>query len=384
MITGANAGIGFATAKQLAGRGAHVILVCRDLGRGKAALEELSRTPLVRGATAPILELAQCDLASLRSVRNFTKAFNSRNIPLHLLICNAGAMAAPERHVTIDGHEAHYQVNFLSHWLLTNNLVSEQIRRRGLANSDRKSGDPPSSALTAPGSSSSGSSSSRPAEDLLPDGSCRVLFLTSLMHHAGKLQWEDKQSVSSYSPFQSYAMTKLAALVTAKELQRRFKSLPPNLSRPGDCAVGVHPGVVLTELCLNFFTEARTNGVSKTDTATSSPAGGDGLARNGQGSGPAGGQGLSLSPAGVVSGLKSAVTAVMNAGSPIIMKTPLSSARDTVMWAVTAPSGLVGGSYVADGGVADGLKESGDLELGKRLWDETRRLTGVEANLLLS
>lgn len=68
------------------------------------------------------------------------------------------------------------------------------------------------------------------------------------------------------------------------------------------------------------------------------------------------GQGQSLSPAGIVSGLKNAVTAVMNAGSPIIMKTPLSSARDTVMWAVTAPSALVGGSYVADGGVADGLK----------------------------
>lgn len=63
-----------------------------------------------------------------------------------------------------------------------------------------------------------------------------------------------------------------------------------------------------------------------------------------------------MTPASIVTGVQDAMTSVVDAMRPVIMKTPLRAARDTIMWAVTAPSGEVGGCYVADGGVAGGLK----------------------------
>lgn len=111
----------------------------------------------------------------------------------------------------------------------------------------------------------------------------------------------------------------------------------------------MHPGVVLTELCKNFFKEAGTNGINTLPGRNS--------ATSGAGNTPqAPAQTQSVTPASIVTGLQDAMSSVVDAMRPVIMKTPLRAARDTIMWAVTAPSVEVGGRYVADGGVAGGLK----------------------------
>src|SRR5687768_11329607 len=105
IVTGANTGIGLATARALARAGAHVVLACRDRARGEAA-------------AAGVGDLLLLDLASFASVRAFAEAFRARFDRLDVLVNNAGLLA-PARVVTGDGHELTFQVNHLGPFLLT-------------------------------------------------------------------------------------------------------------------------------------------------------------------------------------------------------------------------------------------------------------------------
>ncbi|PNH06560.1 WW domain-containing oxidoreductase [Tetrabaena socialis] len=170
IVTGGNAGIGLATAEQLARRGAHVVLACRDPARAEAAVQAIARaTPLPgccgtprspsspptpsTGAASPAspsapapapapgrpsaprlhVEAMDLDLGRLDSVRAFARQWRRRGLPLHILVCNAGVMSPLTRTVTADGLEVQFQVNFLSHWLLANLLLEQERSRRGRA-----------------------------------------------------------------------------------------------------------------------------------------------------------------------------------------------------------------------------------------------------------
>ena len=120
IVTGANTGIGYHTASALAQRGCHVFLACRDVGRGETAAVQMS-TSLVGGHGE--VEFVQCDLSSSRSIQGFVKAFEARQLPLHILINSAGVNTFGEPRPTTDNLEAHFGVNYFGHFALTNLLL---------------------------------------------------------------------------------------------------------------------------------------------------------------------------------------------------------------------------------------------------------------------
>jgi len=124
IITGANAGIGFAVAKYIAkAPNWHVILACRNPQKGKVALNEIRQShPSASASTLPL------DLLSLRSVREFVRELQSQNLPpLGGLVLNAGGinMKAKSLEFSEDGFEHIFQTNFLGHFVLTHLLIGE-------------------------------------------------------------------------------------------------------------------------------------------------------------------------------------------------------------------------------------------------------------------
>jgi len=191
VVTGANSGIGFHTALELARHGAAVVLACRSAERGQAALERMKAE-----APGADLELDTLDLADLASVRRFAAARADR--PLDLLVNNAGVMALPRR-VTADGFEMQFGTNHLGHFALTGLLL--------------------------------------PA--LLAAPSPRVTTVTSGAAWGGRLNFADLQGERRYWKWAAYGQSKLANLVFAKDLGRRV---------PKILSTSAHPGFASTEL----------------------------------------------------------------------------------------------------------------------------------------
>ncbi|XP_029845247.2 retinol dehydrogenase 13-like isoform X2 [Ixodes scapularis] len=117
LITGANAGIGKETAKELARRNARVILACRDTSRAAAAAREIYRE------TGREVVLRRLDLCSFKSIREFADDIIAGEERLDVLINNAGIVPFPERVETVDGFEQTFQTNHLGPFLLTNLLL---------------------------------------------------------------------------------------------------------------------------------------------------------------------------------------------------------------------------------------------------------------------
>uniref|UniRef100_A0A8C3P317 WW domain-containing oxidoreductase n=1 Tax=Cyanoderma ruficeps TaxID=181631 RepID=A0A8C3P317_9PASS len=197
IITGANSGIGFETAKSLALHGACVILACRSLARGNDAVQRI----LGEWHKAKV-EAMTLDLASLQSVQHFAEAFKSKNLPLHILICNAGMFGAPWS-LTEDGLESTFQVNHLGHFYLVQ-LLEDVLRQ------------------------------SSPA---------RVVMVSSESHRfseikdsSGKLDFSLlSPSKKEYWAMLAYNRSKLCNILFSNELNRR-------LSPHGVTSNSVHPG----------------------------------------------------------------------------------------------------------------------------------------------
>jgi NAD(P)-dependent dehydrogenase (short-subunit alcohol dehydrogenase family) len=206
LITGANSGIGFHAAAELAHNGAHVLLGCRDRAKGEAALARMRAVDPRANA-----EVAVLDLASLQSVRAFAEAELALGVPLDLLVNNAGVYAPKTRLETADGFELQFGTNVLGHFALTALLLPALER-------------------------AAASATQRP----------RVVTIASIAHKRARLNFDDLQSTKSYSPTGSYGQSKLADLMFAFELDRRLRAAGPPAS--GVMSVAAHPGVAKTNL----------------------------------------------------------------------------------------------------------------------------------------
>lgn len=201
LVTGANSGIGYQAALELARHGAHVLLGVRNLSKGQDALQRLLRE--APGASAEVVEL---DVASLRSVRSFAESYLRREQTLDVLINNAGVMALPTRELTEDGFERQFATNHLGHFALTGLLMPALSRA----------------------------------------GAPRVVTVSSLAHRNGKMDTANLQSEHDYKPWDAYNNSKLANLLFANELDRRARAAGLSL-----LSVAVHPGISKTSIFAN-------------------------------------------------------------------------------------------------------------------------------------
>lgn len=195
VVTGANSGVGWHTARQLAAHGARVVLACRDAERGKQAADRIRSL-----SEHAEVEVAELDLADMASVREFGERWEG---PLHLLINNAGVMAPPRRARTRDGFELQFGTNHLGHFVLTGLLL--------------------------------------PA--LLEAGSPRVVTVASLAHFGGREDVLAGNATGAYSAQRAYCNSKLANLMFAVELHRQASKRHLPLS-----STAAHPGLTATGL----------------------------------------------------------------------------------------------------------------------------------------
>ncbi len=197
VVTGANSGIGLVTARELARRGAEVILACRSTARGEAAATTIRDAVLDARVTVSAL-----DLASLASVRAFAERFSKSYDALHGLINNAGLMALP-RTLTEDGFEMQLGTNHLGHFALTG-LLLPALRRADAA---------------------------------------RVVTVSSLVHRVGSVRFDDLMGEKSYDKWSAYGQSKLANLLFTFELARRLAGKIDHVA-----ALASHPGYSATDL----------------------------------------------------------------------------------------------------------------------------------------
>lgn len=198
VVTGANSGLGREAAQRLAAAGAHVVLTARDEAKGGAAVDE------IRAAHPEAhVELRLLDLADLASVRTFADGL-ARDVPrLDALLNNAGVMAVPTRHETVDGFELQLATNALGPLALTNLLLPL----------------------------------------LLGAPAPRVVWTGSGVAHVGRIRFDDLQGRRRYGPWRAYAQSKLADVLLARHLARVADSRAwPLLS------VATHPGFTRTNL----------------------------------------------------------------------------------------------------------------------------------------
>lgn len=199
IVTGANSGAGFATSKQLAGQGAHVIGACRRVDAGKEAFADLGD---IRGS----VEIMELDLASLASVRRFAEAFLAKYDRLDGLVNNAGVMYPPKGK-TEDGFETQFGINYLGHFLLTELLL----------------------------------------DTLKASAPSRIVCVSSVAHAGmrgvyGEINFDDLNfDRREYDPGVAYAQSKLANVLHALDLARRLEGT-------GVSAFSVHPGWIRSNL----------------------------------------------------------------------------------------------------------------------------------------
>ncbi|MDH3295632.1 MAG: SDR family NAD(P)-dependent oxidoreductase [Acidimicrobiia bacterium] len=198
VITGANSGLGLATARELARKGATVVMAVRSLDRGSQAADDIRA-----GIPAADLRLQQLDLASLESIRQAATEVADATPRIDLLINNAGVMYTP-RQRTADGFEMQFGTNHLGHFAWTGLLL------------DR----------------------------LIPAEGSRVVTVSSVGHRImSRIDFDDLQAEEGYNRVSAYGRSKLANLLFTYELQRRLAAAGAQTQ-----ALAAHPGGSDTEL----------------------------------------------------------------------------------------------------------------------------------------
>lgn len=208
IITGANSGIGLEAARELARKGAEVILASRNPAKAQKALSQLT-ADLPGGK----LDFIPLDLASLTSIKGFVEHFQSRYDRLDVLINNAGIMMVPEGK-TEDGFESQLGTNHLGHFALTGLLMDLMLKTAG----------------------------------------SRVVNISSNAHYAGEMDFSNLfYENGGYSPTAAYGRSKLANLLFTYELQRRLEARGAETA-----ALAAHPGISATGLADHFVSKAFT------------------------------------------------------------------------------------------------------------------------------
>uniref|UniRef100_A0A8C1WRU7 Zgc:112332 n=1 Tax=Cyprinus carpio TaxID=7962 RepID=A0A8C1WRU7_CYPCA len=199
IITGANTGIGKETVRDLAKRGARVIMACRDLEKAEEARKELMEDSGNQNIVANKL-----DLSDTKSIRAFAELINKEEKQVNILINNAGIMMCPYSK-TADGFEMQFGVNHLGHFLLTYLLL-----------------------------------------DLLKKSApSRIINVASVAHTWGSIHLDDINSEKGYSPRRAYGQSKLANILCTRSLAKRLQG-------SGVTVYSLHPGVVQSELFRNL------------------------------------------------------------------------------------------------------------------------------------
>jgi retinol dehydrogenase 12 len=193
LITGGNSGIGKATVSELAAKNHQVIFVARN--REKA---ELVKNEIIASSKNKNVDFILADLTSKKQVRECAGTFKERYQKLDILINNAG-VCLPEKRITIDGMEESFQINHLSHFMLTCLLIDEL----------KKSDNP------------------------------RIINVSSAGHSSGKFDPENLQSEKKFGSFSTYCNTKLLNILFTFELAERLRGT-------GITVNALHPGVVST------------------------------------------------------------------------------------------------------------------------------------------
>jgi len=197
IVTGSNSGIGFETTRMLAGKGATVVMACRNLEKANPKADEIRAAH--PGADVEVMQL---DLSDLDSVRRFAEAFRAKHSRLDLLINNAGIMVPPYGK-TAQGFETQFGVNHLGHFALTGSLLDL--------------------ITNTPGS--------------------RIVTVSSVAHLMGKIDFSDLNWENGYKAQAAYGQSKLANLLFTYELQRRLAAAGKDT-----LAVAAHPGWTETNL----------------------------------------------------------------------------------------------------------------------------------------
>lgn len=196
LVTGANTGLGFQTARILAAKGARVLLACRNEAKAKQAMTQIRED--IPGVDVAFVPLDQADLSSVRRAAEMA----SQEPRLDVLINNAGIMSK-HKGVTKDGLEHHFGVNHLGTFVLTLLLLPKLSEVEG----------------------------------------ARVVTTSSLVHKVGRMDFDDIASGGEAKPGQLYADSKLANLLFVQELDRRLRAVGSGIT-----AVACHPGMAATEL----------------------------------------------------------------------------------------------------------------------------------------
>lgn len=205
VVTGANSGIGKATATELARLGARVVMVCRNRERGHDAQEEIQATAeMAHPSSADTVDLYIADLAVQEEVYHLGETIRADYDRLDVLVNNAGVFH-DSRKETVDGIEATFAINHLAPFLLTHLVLSRLKETAGRT------------------------------------GESRVITVSSEAHRGASINFDDLNAEESYNPLQAYAQSKLANILFTHELARRVQG-------DGVLANVVHPGVVDTNI----------------------------------------------------------------------------------------------------------------------------------------